>query len=118
MIHTILIAQLETDSPSRPFWDMGSMGTQIIILIGSMLLMGFVFFAWAVLWRTPRKRKHSYHAPDEASLPKSSRKRSGLFGRHRHHRRHRRHHDDRPLNPTLSEVGGLPPERHGPPPGP
>jgi len=113
------MAQLETDTPSRPFWNTGSMGTQIIILLGAMLVVGFVFFVWAAFWRMPRKHRHSYHPPEEASLPKSSRKRSsGLFGKHPHRRRHRRHHDDRPLNPTLSEVGGLPPERHGPPPGP
>jgi hypothetical protein len=31
--------------------------------------------------------------------------------RHRRHKRHRQHNENRQLNPTLAQIGGLPPTR-------
>ena len=97
----------------------GSAGGQVLLMLGIVLIIAFGFVIWAAIWRTPRKRRHTYHhgsASDDSAngLPPRRKRRSGLsralFRRKRHKRSHH-HHRERPVNPTLSQVGGLPPRR-------
>lgn len=86
---------------------------EVLLLVGSVVVIAVVIFAWAAYMRTPRKKRHSYHHGDHdhGGLPER-RRRSGLgrlFGRK--HRRRRTHSRERPVNPTLSQIGGLPPRR-------
>lgn len=114
MMYAVLMAQDDGGTVFSTWTSPGSSALQVVIVVGIILLVAGLFFAWAAFWRKPRRRKHSYHAPPEAALPARHDSNSGMF--HRKHRRHRRHHRDRPLNPTLSQVGGLPPKRDGNPP--
>lgn len=102
------------------YWtDPTSSARQIGIVIGVMVLVGIVIFMWAAFWRQPkRRRKHSYHhtSDENTGLPQREKHRSGLF--HKRRRHHRQHSRERPMNPTLSQVGGLPPPRRDPPRGP
>jgi hypothetical protein len=107
------------------FWNSPSSGageiTMVVALLFGIALAGFI---WAAFWRKPRRRKHAYrHAsPSDdlnGGLPQRRKRKSGLFrlpGRQRHH--HRQHRQERPVNPTLAQVGGLPPARREPPPSP
>ena len=105
-------------------WTSPASGAREILLIVLVLsLIALAGFIWAAFWRKPRRRRHSYHhssPADDSSggLPVRRKERSGvarLFRRKRH-RAHRRH--ERPVNPTLSQIGGLPPPRRDPPPRP
>jgi hypothetical protein len=105
------------------FWTSpGSQAREIAIVLAVLFLVVLGVFTWAAFWRKPRRRrKHAYHhhhsAPDGApagGLPQREKERSGLFHRKRRHRRQHRH--ERPVNPTLAQVGGLPPPRQNQPP--
>jgi hypothetical protein len=122
MMHAVLMA--DDDGSLWGFWNSPASGArEIIIIVGLLFLIALVGFIWAAFLRKPRRRRHSYHhlAPSDESnggLPVRRKERSGvarLFRRKRH-RTQRRH--ERPVNPTLSQVGGLPPPRREPPPGP
>jgi hypothetical protein len=101
------------------FWTSPSSGAgEIGIILGILFVVMLVVFMWAAFWRKPpRRRKHSYHhlSDSEGGLPRREKHKSGLFGGKGRRRRHSR---ERPANPTLSQVGGLPPPRREPPPGP
>lgn len=104
---------------SEPFtlWPKSGTGPgQVILLIGVFVILTLAVFAWAAFWRKPRSRKHSYHGASDlenGGLPERRKRRSALsralFGRKR--RRRRSQSRERPVNPTLSQVGGLPPRR-------
>jgi hypothetical protein len=123
MRHLVLLAQ-DDEGNLWGFWnDPGSGTREIIIIVGVLFLIGLAGFIWAAFWRKPRRRKHAYHhaSSDDSNggLPQRRKRKSGLaraLGRSRRHRRHRR--NERPINPTLAQVGGLPPPRRELPPGP
>jgi hypothetical protein len=121
MTHMVLLAQ--EDNTLWGFWKSPSSGAgQITLFVGVLALITVVAFIWAAFWRTPRRRKHSYHhhGTDDSNggLPRRRKRKSALFRALRRKRRHRhRRPPDRPLNPTLAQVGSLPPPRRGPPPG-
>lgn len=96
------------------FWTKpGTTAGQILLVVGAVLVVGLVIFTWAAVFRKPRQRKHSYHHssdPDGGGLPQRHKRRSGL-ARLLGKKRHKRHRRDRPANPTLSQIGGLPPRR-------
>ena len=91
----------------------GSTAKGVVFAVAIMFSVAFLIFLWAAFWRKPRHHKHSYHHHPDAALPRREKRKPRLFGR-----RHRRHHrkEDRPMNPTLAQVGGLPPERRDKPP--
>ncbi len=92
----------KTGAPAQS--SLGSLA--VILLVGLLVALGFVI--WAVLLRKPagrRERGMLQDAPEESGDDKGS-------GR-RHRRRRRSSHRGR--NPTLSETGGLPPQRDEPP---
>jgi len=116
----MIASSLGTDGDMFSFWaKSGTAWGQILIMIGLFVVLAIIFFVWAALWRSkPRNKRHSFSS-EEGGLPQRHKRRSGLsrllFPRKRH--RHKRTHGrERPVNPTLSQVGGLPPRRDEPPP--
>jgi hypothetical protein len=97
--------------------------TDILIIIGAFVMVALLVFLWAVFVRKPRHRRHSYHhnrtpgAGPAVGLPPRRARRPALFRLLRgHHHRRLQHPRERPLNPTLAQVGGLPaPRREHPP---
>jgi hypothetical protein len=70
----------------------GSTVSQVLIYFGALFLVVLAVFAWAV-FRTRHRRRHlHHHRPRPAS-------------------KHQRQSKHLPRNPTLAEVGGLPPVR-------
>jgi hypothetical protein len=101
------------------FWTApGSNGMVIAIILGVVFLIAAVGLIWAAAIRSPKKKKHSYHRPasshadTEAEETGESRRRRSSSVVPRFLRRKRRHHHqqhrERPANPTLAQVGGLP----------
>jgi hypothetical protein len=118
----ILIADADLSTDWNFWTSPGSQAREIAIILAILFLVVLGVFMWAAFWRKPRRRrKHAYHhhhsASDGASvggLPQSEKEKSGFFQRKRRHRRQHRH--ERPINPTLAQVGGLPPPRRKQPP--
>jgi hypothetical protein len=100
-----------------PAWATSSAFGQVILVLGAILVVVMVIFMWAAFWRKPRHRHHLHHRTlEEGGLPARHKRRSALgrmLGKKRHKRRHSR---ERPANPTLSQIGGLPPRRDENPP--
>ncbi|MFO1488172.1 MAG: hypothetical protein U1F65_06825 [Verrucomicrobiota bacterium] len=90
-------------------WSASTGGTfQSLVYFGIVVLIALVLFIWAVMVRQqPTHRHHRshghFHSSDESHSGSS---RGGFFRRRR--RRRKKH---RPVNPTLSETGGLPQPR-------
>ncbi len=89
----------------------GALGSLAIVLI-TALAVSFGFVVWAVFIRKPARRR------ERGTLQEPTPVEPG--GESESHRRRRRRRQHRSRNPTLSETGGLPPERPGetPPPQP
>ena len=111
---------MQADDPLAYFKNPSSIGREVLLLIGIVVVIAAIFFLWAAYVRRPKKLHHTYRHlhQDNGGLPERRRKRSGLsrlFGRK--HRRRRRHSRERPVNPTLAQIGGLPAKReeHQPP---
>jgi hypothetical protein len=84
---------------------------RFLITFGALFLVSLGVFIWAAYFRK-RPRRHHYHfrrrsAPPPPEGPAAGGKDRWFSSRKRHRHRHR----ERPLNPTLAEVGGLPPVR-------
>ena len=113
MIIAELMAEVDVDvfsSWTKP----GSVVGQLALVVGAVFVVGFVIFLWAGFIRKPRRRKLSHHhASDYSGDGSSARdKRRSPFSHLFRKKRHKRHHSrERPLNPTLSQIGGLPPRR-------
>ena len=108
---THLFFMQSSEDPLAIFKNPGSTAGEVLLLVGAIVVIALVFFGWAAYMRSPRKKHHSYHH-DHGGLPERRRRRSGisrLFGRK--HRRRKSHSRERPVNPTLSQVGGLPTKR-------
>jgi len=118
MIMAELMAEVDVDlfsSWTKP----GSVVGQLALVVGAVFVVGFVIFLWAAFIRKPRHRKHSHHHSSgygDGGVP-ARQKRSSPFSRLFRKKRHKRHHSrERPANPTLAEIGGLPPRRDDRPP--
>ena len=123
-------AVLIADAGDLDFWDYwtrpGSTVSELAIVFGILLVLVVGIFYWAAFVRAPRRRRHSYHQNQTSAdgspikSPRRRRRRHRLLRilrrQRRQRRRHRRPH--RPVNPTLAQVGGLPPPRHEHPPVP
>jgi hypothetical protein len=112
-----LVLMASSDSDMLPAWVKSSVAGQLALVFGAIFGVVLVIFIWAAFWRKPRHRHHSHHRTwEDGGLPPRHKRRSALgrwFGRKRHKRRH---HRERPVNPTLSQIGGLPPHRDENPP--
>jgi hypothetical protein len=99
-----------------PAWARSSVFGQLVLVFGAVLVVVLIVFIWAAFWRKPRHRHHSHQRTlEDGGLPPRSKRRSAL-GRLLGRKRHKRHHRERPVNPTLSQIGGLPPNRDEKPP--
>jgi len=82
-----------------------------LVLFGALFMVALLFFTYAIIFRPrPHRQLTRHHYARSASNGNSNgsyRKRTSFNS----YRRHRRHSEEFPLNPTLAEVGGLPPLR-------
>jgi len=82
---------------------------RLLITVGVLFLVSLGVFIWAAYFRK-RPRLHHYHFR-RRSAPPPEETAAGKAGWFSSRKRHRHRRPDRPLNPTLAEVGGLPPVR-------
>jgi hypothetical protein len=81
---------------------------EIMLVIGTMVLISLLVLGSALFMGKPRRRRHQprrARTPAPAADQETSQRKW----------RRRRRQDRRPRNPTLAETGGLPPARPGPP---
>jgi hypothetical protein len=117
MIFAVLMADGGNPNLLKGWMSPGSVAGQLTIMLGVFLLVGFVFFMWAAFFRKRQRHSH-HHASDFESggLPKRRKHRSKLARMLGKKRRRRQRSRERPVNPTLAQIGGLPPRRDEQPP--
>jgi hypothetical protein len=114
MSFAVLMA--DADADMFPGWAKpGSMTLQLLITVAAFLGIGLIIFIWAAFFRKPHHRHHSSDFGG-GGLPARHKRRSKLARMLGKKRRKRRRSREKPANPTLAEIGGLPPHRNGPPP--
>jgi len=88
-------------------WKKMQPGTrEAVVIVGALLLVISLAFAWAAFVRKPRGTSHN----NRRSRPsKNEFQKDSVTPKRKKWRRRRREH--RPRNPTLAETGGLPPIR-------
>lgn len=92
----------------------GFVVVDMLLVLGVVLVLCGLLFVWARYIRKPRKDRREYPPPPSAdsaatdSNPESS---SDASPSHHHHRHRRRRKAHRKRNPTLAQIGGLPPVR-------
>ena len=103
---------INAENALRRLIPMHSSVNEALIYLGAFLLVGVVSFISAILFRPQHHRRHSRrYGPKLARNMDFEGALRKLFPPHTY-RRHRRHSEVFPLNPTLAEVGGLPPIRN------
>ena len=83
---------------------LGMRATDMLLIIAITLVVGLVLILWAVYIRKPKAERHSR---DYKSRPYVEELDDGTIRKRKKRKRQRREHRER--NPTLAEVGGLPP---------
>ena len=78
--------------------------TDVLLIIAITLLIGAILVVWAIYIRKPKTETDSR---EYKSRPYVEEREDGTIRKRKKRKRLRRHHRDR--NPTLAEVGGLPP---------
>jgi len=104
---------MQSDDPLAAFKNPGSSLGEVLLLIGAAIVVAAIFFVWAAYVRRPKKMRHTYDHLNGDHDGSRRKKSSGgrLFGRKRRRRRRSSHSREQPVNPTLAQVGGLPPRR-------
>jgi hypothetical protein len=107
----IILAGINRDNAIRELIPSHSSVVEWLALWGALLLVTLLVFVWAVCFRPQSRRRHSHRdrlkpAPNAVSELAHG-ERPFWRARRKYHRRMER----RPRNPTLAEVGGLPPLR-------
>jgi hypothetical protein len=92
---------------------LGMRAQDILLIIAITLAIGVALIVWALYFRKP-KGEHSSRT--YKSRPYIEEREDGTIRKRKKHKRLRRHHRQR--NPTLAEVGGLPPIKSDPTPPP
>ena len=92
---------------------LGMRATDMLLIIAITLVVGLALVVWAVYIRKPKAERHSR---DYKSRPYVEELDDGTIRKRKKRKRLRRHHRER--NPTLAEVGGLPPLKGDSPPPP
>jgi hypothetical protein len=88
------INRINAENSIRALIPSGSTFFQVVIYFGALLLVALVVFAWALIFRRQRHRRHSHnHHPRPAS-------------------KHHRQPEVPPHHRALAETGGLPPLRN------
>ena len=92
---------------------LGMRASDMMLIIGIATALALVLLIWAVYIRKPKRdsEKRIYE-----SRPYAEEREDGTIRKRKKHRRRRRDHRTR--NPTLAEVGGLPPLKTDPTPPP
>jgi hypothetical protein len=105
--HFICLADFDMDDLFRS-WSISNTGTTGgIIIFGAVFLAAFAAFVWVAFFRK-QKRERKKHYRDY--VKSHSRSEIKADSKQRKSRRHA-HKIYKQLNPTLAEVGGLPPIR-------
>ena len=101
--------EIETLLPSHSHLPAGLL--DFLIVLGVILLVALiaVFWAFAIRKRKNRIRKHHHH--HRKGIREQFQKNAGDIKELIRERRHGHRHENRPLNPTLAQTGGLPPLR-------
>jgi hypothetical protein len=116
MMTPVLLAGVNKDNAIHELIPTGSSVAEALVIFGALFLVSLAVFAWA-FFSVTRRHRHSRHHPTPA--PKAAPENAhDLKSASRSHRRRHRHVEDFPRNPTLAEVGGLPPIRTKEPPPP
>ena len=92
---------------------LGMRATDMLLIIAITLVVGLVLILWAVYIRKPKTERQSR---DYKSRPYAEELDDGTIRKRKKRKRLRREHRER--NPTLAEVGGLPPLKGDSPPPP
>jgi hypothetical protein len=91
---------------------LGMRATDMLLIISITLLLGLILLAWAVYFRKPKAERGPRNFN---SRPYVEERDDGTIRKRKKRKRQRRDHRQR--NPTLAEVGGLPPPKgHSAPP--
>lgn len=85
---------------------LGMRATDVLLIIAITLVLGLVLLAWAVYFRKPKAERGDR---DYTSRPYVEEREDGTIRKRKKRKRQRRDHRQR--NPTLAEVGGLPPPK-------
>jgi hypothetical protein len=86
-----------------------SFGSETTWLLGAMLVVVAAVFIWAIFLRKrPQTQRGSFVV---TRARPEDRERAGSSGRRRRRKRKPDHPENLPRNPTLAEIGGLPPLR-------
>lgn len=85
---------------------LGMRATDVLLIIAITLLLGLILLAWAVYFRKPKAERDSRTFN---SRPYVEERDDGTIRKRKKRKRQRRDHRQR--NPTLAEVGGLPPPK-------
>jgi len=110
-----MLAQLEglnpLDRSMTPSKSSGMVFRDILLIIGTGLVLAAILFAWAKFYVARKQRRRNHESrPVRNRMEDDFESEEG--GQHRRRRRRRRHRrDHRPRSPTLAETGGLPPAK-------
>ena len=85
---------------------LGMRATDMLLIIAITLFLGLILLAWAVYIRKPKAERGERNYQ---SRPYVEEREDGTIRKRKKRKRHRRDHRQR--NPTLAEVGGLPPPK-------
>jgi hypothetical protein len=85
---------------------LGMRAIDVLLIIAITLVLGLILLAWAVYFRKPKADRgpRTFN-----SRPYVEEREDGTIRKRKKRKRHRRDHRQR--NPTLAEVGGLPPPK-------
>ena len=83
---------------------LGMRMSDMVLLIGIAILLGVALLIWAVFVRGPKQEREQHKYESRKYVEERE---DGTIRKRKKHRRRRRDHRQR--NPTLAEVGGLPP---------
>ena len=83
---------------------LGMRMSDMVLLIGIAILLGVALLIWAVFIRGPKQEREQHNYESRKYVEERE---DGTIRKRKKHRRRRRDHRQR--NPTLAEVGGLPP---------
>jgi len=112
----ILLAVADADSPPVVLQSISPALRERLILIGTVFLVVVAVVAGILVGRRlrrhrSRRREHSHLHNSQHQTTDGMADQKHATHRQRRHRHH--HHEHRKQNPTLAEVGGLPPLRSG-----
>lgn len=100
--------------PAAPANLLGMRASDMLLIITIAVVLGLILLLWAVYIRKPKGERTSSRV--YKSRPYIEEREDGTIRKRKKSKRPRRHHRQR--NPTLAEVGGLPPVKTGAPPPP